>query len=411
MTILKRSQWSALALSILLVVLVRLSTPVARPANDGLEYLKVASAGLDPQAQLAAPFSYRFAVPLMVHGASVLTGADPLTIFPYVALLSCIALLTMGYIVARLAGAPRGYALLTMLLMASSLFMIRFPLYFPFAVDVEALVISFLACVLLLERLYVAALIVSLIGMLFKEFLLVPLIVLAGLSFIHYLRDHTTRPLLLTMSSLLLMSLAFLLPRLLIPVTYSYGTILQVKAATPNSTMYLSELRRYIAWPPEIGTPVNVLLALVSFWLPVLMLLTPARLRSLWCRLNSNRILAVVWMGAVVVLTSVGGTNVMIFVTYTAPILALAMGLLFRDEVGKWEIALVLVGTLLFNRMVFGFGTPGGELDGPTAFYGAYWHQLNEVTAWRFAEVVGWILAGWGVRRLEARMQAHPVAP
>lgn len=400
MTTLRKSRWAVLVLSILMVGVLRLSTPVTRPANDGQEYLKVASEGLDPQAQLAAPFCYRFAVPMIVHGVSVLTGADPVLIFPYVALLSCIGLLMASYVVAQLAGASRGSAFLTMLLMAGSLFIVRFPLYFPYSVDVEALLISFLACVLLLRHSYIAALIVSLVGLLFKEFLLVPLIVLVGLFFIQYLRNRTTRPLLWTILSLALTILVFLLPRLLISVTYSYGTNLQVKASAPTSSMYLAELRRFIAWPPEIGTFVNVLLAFASFWLPALMLFTPARVRSLWRSPGADRTLVVVWMGMVVALASVGGTNIMIFVIYSAPILVLVLSVLFRSGVSKAEATAVVVATLLFNRMIFGFGTPGGELDAAIRFYGAYWHLLDGTTAWRFAELTGWVLLGWGIRRV-----------
>jgi hypothetical protein len=393
-----RKIWIPLALAILAIVLIRLTTPIAQPANDGIEYLKIASAGLDPQAQLAAPFAYRFAIPLLVHLVSLVTGAAPLTIFPWFAALSCVMVLLSAYGVALIAGASRGYALLAMLVLACSLFIVRFPLYFPFAVDVEALAVSFLAFALLLRRSYVAALIVSLVGLLFKEFLLAPLIVLIGLFFAQYLRDRTTRPLLLTILALVLTAAVFVLPRVLIPVTYSLGTILQVKAPAPSTTMYLSELRRYLAWPPQLGTPVNILLALISFWLPALMLSTPERLRMLWRTLGPNRITVILWVATVVALASVGGTNIMIFVTYSAPILILVLTTLFRSGVSKAEVGLAVVATLLFNRMLFGFGTPGGQLDTAIGFYGAYWHLLDSTTVWRLAEAVGWIVLCWGIR-------------
>ena len=401
------SRWAAIALAILLVALFRLTTPIARPLNDGTEYLKIASEGLDPHAQLAAPFAYRFAVPLFVHGVSVLTGIDPIRIFPGVAFLSCVALLLASYVVARLAGSPGRYALLTMLLMASSLFVVRFPLYFPFAVDVEALLVAFLAFALLLRRSHIAALFVSCLGLLFKEFLLAPLLVVICTFFIDYLHSRTNRPLLWTVISVVLTVTVFLLPRLLIPVTYSFGTILKVKAPAPDSTLYLSELRRFLAWPPRIGTFVNELLALSSFWLPALMLLTPARLRALWRSLGPTRILVVAWMVAVLVLTTVGGTNIMIFVTYSAPVLVVVLTLLFNLMVSKAEVIAIVFATLLFNRMIFSFGAPDGDLDTVISFYGAYSHLLDDVTMWRFAELTGWILLGWGIRR---GLRVAPVA-
>lgn len=409
-TVMGREHWLALTLAILIVLVMRMGTPIAKPMTDGVEYLKVASLGLKPEAQLGAPFVYRFAVPLLVHSVSLATGADPLAIFPVVVFITSVVLLMAVYTVALMSGATRGQSLLILLLLASALFMIRFPLYSPFEVDVEACAISFFAFACLIRRSYMAALVVSLVGLLFKEFLLAPLLVLIGVFLGEYHRTKAVAPLRWAVISLALTLIVFLLPRLLIPVTYSYGAILRLKSAEPSQSMYLSELRALLAWPPKIGTPVNVFLALISFWLPAVMLMTRTRCRALWQGLGSNRTLVILWLIVVVVLMAVGGTKTFIFATYSAPVLVLVLGLLVNDGVRKGELAVALIGTILFNRMIFGFGTPGGEPGADIAFYGAYWNTITDVTAWRFAEVSGWLLVGWATRRfLRAQSQSIEV--
>jgi hypothetical protein len=406
----KDRPWLAIALAILVVVAIRLSTPLIQPMNDGMEYLKVAYRGLDPEAQLGAPFVYRFAVPLTVHAVSLLTGADSLVIFPVVVFIACVALLVAVYLVALLSGASREHAILILVLVASSVFVIRFPLYHPYSVDVEALLVAFGAFVFLLQRSYGLAAAVSLLGLLFKEFMLAPVLALIGLFFAQYLRDKSIRPLWWTLLVIVLALVVFLLPRLLIPITYGFGASLKIQARAPSQTMYLSDLRTLLSWPPRLGVPVNLLLALVSFWLPALMLMTRSRWRSVWQALESNRIVIVLWTVAVLALALVGGTNIMIFVTYSAPVLVLLLSLLMRGGISKPELVVTLVATVVFNRMIFATGAAGADLDLEIGFYGAFWWVLGSVTAWRFAEVAAWIVVAWMVRHFSPYQKPLRVA-
>ncbi len=398
-SLLFKTHWTALAVAILAVLLIRMSTPIAKPMTDGLEYLKVASAGLQPQAQLGAPFVYRFAVPLLVHGITLLTGAEPAFVFQMVALTASVLLLVAVYVVALVAGARREHALLIMMLLASSLFMVRFPLYCPYDVDLEACLVACIVFALLLRGLRGTALAIALVGLLFKEFLLAPLVAIIGLYFEQYIRERATKPLRWTLVTIVLTVVVFLLPRLLIPVTYGFGAIIRLKTPAPSQTMYFSELRTLLAWPPDFGTALNILLSLASFCLPALMLITPQRGRMLWEKLGANRTLIVLWMLTVVLLMAIGGTKTMVFAVYSAPVLVLVVSLLLRGGVGKMEIGTALIGTLFFNRMMFNFGMPDAEPGPAIAFYGAYWHTINEITAWRFAEICGWVLVASGIRR------------
>jgi hypothetical protein len=294
-----------------------------------------------------------------------------------------------------------------MLLLACSLFVVRFPLYCPYDVDVEAFIVAFAAFACLLRKEYPAALAISLAGLLFKEFLLAPLAVLTGTFVLHALRERSVSQFRWALLTFGLTFCVFFLPRLLIPVTAGYGTSLHYKVDAPSRTLYLSELRMFLAWPPNPDILINVVLSIVSFWLPAFMLLTPGRIRALRRDPGVEWITVILWTLTVFLLMSIGGTKVMVFAVYTAPVLVLIVSLLLRMNVTVAEASAVVIGTAVFNRIIFSFGTVGGDPGMDIAFYGAY-RGLTEVTACRLAEIIGWVLAAWAVRRLSRyRKSAH----
>ncbi len=386
-------------LAALLVIALRLGTPLAQLMTDGAEYLNLANLGLSPQAHLGAPFVYRFAVPLFVHGLALATGAPAVSVFPAVALAACIVLLIGAYRLALLLNPSVGSALVVMLLLASSLFAVRFPLYCPYDVDVEAFIVSFAAFACLLRKEYPAALAISLVGLLFKEFLLAPLVVLTGTFVLRYVRERSDRQFRWALLTFGLTFCVLFLPRLLIPVTASYGTSLHYKVDVPSRTLYLSELKMFLAWPPNPDILINLVMAVFSFWLPALMLLTPGRIRALRSDPAIEWIPLLLWMATVLLLMSIGGTKVMVFAVYTAPVLVLFVSRILRMDVSTAEVSAVVIGTAVFNRIMFSFGTEGGDPGSDIAFYGAY-RGLTEVAAWRLAEIIGWALVAWLLRTL-----------
>ncbi len=400
--------WPAWLLAAVIVLILRLATPTARIMTDGVEYLKVATMGLDPRADLSAPFAYRFAVPMLVHGVSLATGIPARSLFPPLVLAVSVVLLFAVYRLALATGISRGYALVIMVLLASSAFMLRYPLLCPFEVDIEACALSFAAFALLLRRSTVAALATSLAGLFFKEFFLAPLAVIISVSLFDYVRERSVVSLRWATVSLALTVVVFLAPRILIPVTYSFGTIVRYQASEPSHTLYLSELRRFLVWPPRLGTPVNVLLAVFSFWLPALMLLTGQRIRRVWQTLGGRRMLLVIWMLVDCVLMMIGGTKITVFVTYTSPVLVFVLGLLPATGMRKAEMILAVAATIVFNRMIFGFGSPGCDPGDAKAFYGAYWYEVGEVTVLRFAEVAGWVILACTLRWALNRRKRDP---
>ena len=382
-------------LAAVLVAALRLGTPVAKVMTDGAAYLELATEGFSAGARLGAPFAYRFAVPIIVHLAGAFTGAPPRVIFPVVVMLAGYGLLLAAYALAIQAGATRRSAAVVMLIAACSLFAVRFPLYCPFDVDIEACLVSCAAFACFRRGAYGAALAVSLAGLLFKEFLLAPLAALTVAWLIRYRRDGSLRSLQMATLAVVATLAVFIVPRVLIPVTSSFGTITEYRLQTPSRTLYFSQLRMFLAWPPKAGAALNIVLALLSFWLPALMLWTPARGRALRRAAGNDAAALGVWACSIVALMAVGGTKIMVFAVYTAPLLGAALSALLEAGPSAAETLFVIAATAIFNRIVFPLGSPGGDPGVDIGFYGAYGLDPGDAAPWRFAEAAAWVaLAG-----------------
>ncbi|HTO95249.1 MAG TPA: hypothetical protein VMM80_12740 [Bacteroidota bacterium] len=398
-------------LAALLVAALRLTTPVARVMTDGAEYLRLATEGFSGTAHLGAPFAYRFAVPMLARLVCIVTGASPREIFLLVVLLAGFGLLVASYAAARGEGAAPRTSALIMVVMASSLFAVRFPLYCPFDVDIEACLVSFAAFACLRRGAPLAALAVSLVGLLFKEFLLAPLAALSATFALQYARERSLRPLRLLTLTVVLTVTAFVLPRVLIPVTSSFGAITEYRLQSPSRTLYFSQLRMSLAWPPTPGALVNIVLALLSFWLPVVMLWTPSRGAALLRAAGKDRIPLLAWLIGVIALMTVGGTKIMVFAAYTAPLLVAALAALLKTGPSRAEVIFLLVATAVFNRIVLPLGSPGGDPGVDIGFYGAYGLDVTDASLWRFAEAAGWVISAALVRaRWEGKEQPAAIA-
>ncbi len=402
-----RQLLSAFAVAGLLVLALDLITPEGAPLYDSRHYLDIASSGLSSDAPLAAPYAYRFAAPLLVRGLCTLTGFPAIWGFHILAFCASWITLVLAYVLSRMVNAGHRQSLLILALSTFSLFQVRYPLFVPAMVDVEAYPFILLSFLFLLLRAYPAALIVSLIGLLFKEFLLIPPVVLVVLLGREYLRRPSPRPLAWMITAIIATIAVFILPRSLIPVHAAYGANYRIEMHGPDRSVYLENLRNLLTTPFSLGQAVNLLLSLFSYMLPAFLLATPRRIASAWRTLDDARLLAVLHMILVAILAMIGGTNVMIFATFALPVLVTLLALFVQERPSALELGAVVVAVLLFNRIPFPFGTPGGDPVDAAAFYGGWWRTLNLITALRFAEAAGWVavitVLRWAVTRYAAR--------
>ena len=405
-----RQRWSeehhlivAALVALGLVAAIGLTTGATPPANDGLHYLNVAEEGLVDNPRLAAPFAYRFGTPIIVRLVHRVTSLGVPDVFLIVALLSTWGTLIAAYLLARSVRATMAVSLAAMAAVAFSFFHVKFPLAVPTMVDVQGFLLIMLALWALLKDRYGTCLVLSCLGIFFKEFLIVPALLIIVQKSRVYIHRRETVSLLWVLTTLCLAIACFVIPRIAIPVTVGYGVNMRWDFGAPGHREYFEYLRYFLPGAPDAGRLVNLCFALSSYWLPVLLLATPARMKDVWEDLSSLRLICMTHVSLVVLLALFGGTNIMIFVAYTVPVLVIVLVSLLRRGIHPAETAVALVALLLFNRIPFVMGGAATTIDDLLRFYGGWWSRVDEVTAGRTLEISGFILLLCVVRLITRR--------
>ena len=393
MSWIREHHFAAAALtSLLLVALIGLTTGNTPPTSDSLHYLNVAAAGLLQNPGLAAPYAYRFGTPVIVRGIHLVTGLGVPGTFQAVAFLSAWALLCAAYLLARSAGGTLSTGFAAMGVIAFSFFNVKFSLAVPTMVDAQGFLLITLAFWSLLTGRSGLCLLLSCAGLFFKEFLIIPgtLIIFDRLR--TYRNRGGTAPLVWAVSTLCLLVLCFIVPRIAIPVVEGYGANFRWNFTTPSHWAYFEHLRYFLAGRPDGWRPVNICFAMASYWLPVLVLATPQRMKHVWVILSPLRSLCILHITLVVILALFGGTNIMIFVAYTLPVLVLVLVTILGTPVHPAEIGVMLLVVLVYNRIPGATGGPHSTIDDIVRFYGGWWSRIDMVTLSRTLEMCGYIL-------------------
>jgi hypothetical protein len=163
--------------------------------------------------------------------------------------------------------------------------------------------------------------------------------------------------------------------------------------------MYLRNLRMFLSGPFDLHRDINILFALSSYWLPVLVLVSPSRIRTVREGLADHSLTLIFFMILLLVLTVIGGTNIMIFVTYGVPLLVVVLALALRDA-SMAETVLVIVATFVFNRTWIQLPLMSTDIAASMDVYGGWDSRINETTLYRTIEMAGYILGALLLRRL-----------
>lgn len=385
----------------LVAILSALTEPMPRPdLYDGKAYLRMAEQGFYGTVErgVAAPFAYRPAVPWLAQQVSLLLAVPLPTAFRILALFAAALNLCLVYGFSRAVGARRGLAGLVVLLMALSHFQVRGPLYFYTLIDIETQAVLLVATWALWERQWFPALAISWVGLFFKEWLLVP----AGVAWVQMaracLRSRSLRETVWVLAAAVATALLFLGPRQWVPVTESFSSLDGIRDLDSLLAVTIAPQR----WA-------NILYAAASFWLPTLMLLTPQRIRGLSRALQGHGFWMGLYAAGVLLLTLFGGTNIMIFVTYSLPLQVIVLSRIAKAQLPAAEIVLLVVAIAIFNKVAI----PLPELDATIAgrnrwldFYGGWADRLNETTALRSLWMLLFILLANGLRAILGRRAA-----
>lgn len=395
----------AAVFALLLVLGVGIFATPTPPSTDSIHYLHIAQSGLVDNPSLAAPFAYRFGAPLIAGAISRIFPVSLMDSFTIVAFIGAWGVVLVAFFLAtaRQGGALEGFVI--QIIVAFSFFTVKFALAVPTMVDVEGLLFLLLAWWALASRRFLLGLVMTCVGMFFKEFLVIPGVLIFLMKFIEYRKTHSTAALQWAVVTVLLVVSSFLAPRLTIPVTAGYGANLRWDFATPNTSGYLENLKFILSGGSIPGKLVNIVFAFSSFWLPVLLLATPSRIKDAWQGLGEFRWLCVVHVLLVAFLALVGGTNIMVFAAYSVPVLVLVLVRLFSAGLPLHESILLVLATALFNRIPWIIGGSASSVDDVVRFYGGWWSIIDQVTLSRTIEMIAFIIFFILVRFIFARVR------
>jgi hypothetical protein len=241
---------------------------------------------------------------------------------------------------------------------------------------------------------------VSTVGLLFKEFLAIPLFLLWLRLGWTFWGSRSRRDSVRLAVAIGVGTSVMLIPRLCIHVAATYQYIDPI-----NNPATMK--RFFDPWVNVFGI-FNVLYVAASYWLPTLLLLTRSRFDKIWADLRASSLLVMsgVYLFLILLLTLYGGTNIYIFLTYAAPIQAVVLALLLRNGVGKAEITYVIIATFVYNKIMLDIPRPQIDVEGFLDFYGGWDSRVTLSTLLRFLEVGVYVAIAAGIRAVTARFSA-----
>jgi hypothetical protein len=376
--------FAALLLALALVLLVDLLTNrIPTPRFDGREYVAIATNGIINSDDVEAPFAYRIGAIAAAAGAARLFNLAPQDGFVVTLYVGVITQMLAVYLLARGLGAAVRPALLIVALVGLSFAHLKFLLFDPYRPDHFAYLFFALAFLWLMQRRYLPMLIIIGVGLLFREFLLVPLALFYGVLLAERQSFSRREWVLWALGGAVVLLIGVVLPRLLIPVTATKQDFDPLN--NPDT------LQQLTAMPLQWNRNFNLIFATAAYFLPTLRLLAAA-LRPHW------RLYAL-YGGVMFVLLLYGGSDLFRFATYFFAMQTVFLIILLRAGAAPWEIALLLVAQFVFNRI--GWEIPFVEdLNPYLDFIGGFGYadRITDATLRLVYEFFGWLGLVWGVR-------------
>jgi hypothetical protein len=373
----------AVCAALLVAAISLITTPVENLSQyDGRSYVRMAGEPFLAYDKIPAPFAYRPGVPALVHW---MTSASPIGVaaaYRLLAHLAAFAVLALCFAIARDVGASQRSALLAMSAAALAHYHVRGPLFFYSLIEVESLSLVMLAMLLLWRERQAACLAVGAVGLLVKEWLLIPAVIACFELLRQGVRTRDARSWLTLGIGVAAIVACIAWPRWV--------------ATPPRSFSSLDRIDSVASFFSLVGEPrklSNFAFVVASYGLPLWMLVTRERVRALGQSLSGKRAAAALYCALVFAFTLLGGTNQMIFITYTLPVQTIVLACFLDDSAG-WEIGLVLLALFVFNN----FWAPVPELTQAIPslhewadFYGGWGKRLSASTGYRALEILAFV--------------------
>jgi hypothetical protein len=384
-------------IAILLVGAIAVRTNSMPPKYDGLQYVDMARNGIIGNPNLVSPMAYRPGMPFASRVVADLLSVPVESGFRIFGWISSLCFLICVFALARHFAVDYRHALLTMVILGLSFAHIKFPLFFYTLVDVSAYPLMVLSFWALVTRRHALCLLVSSVGVLFKEFLAIPLFLVILHFGWAYWHGRSGRNLARLVVALGIGVSVVLIPRLCIPVSATGQFVDPLN--NPGT------LKNVLIAPLDEGRLFNIMFAVAGYWLPTILLLTRSRIDRVWADLRG----ATGWAMAVslllvVLLTMYGGTNIFVFVAYSVAVQTVVLALLFRHGVGVAEGIYVVAVTLLFNKVLLHVPPPADGFGAYVDFYGGYSSRVALPSLMRSIEMGAYVILAMAIRAVAARI-------
>jgi len=403
----------ALLVSVLCTVVIDLftNTPEFKQMPwDTRYYYLLAERGLDSH-DLIAPYVYRYMNPLLAHWMVGFFIIPTNAALKAIALLGSVGQLFTIYLLTRFLGFRWRASLTAMLVTAFSMWNLKFLMFDIYRPDHLAYALMALAVLALFSKHIFWCLLISVLGLQTREYLAIPPLILAYFNLEQWWRNRKVNRLpgkLLLQAALAVVVtvLAVALPRWLIPATES------TQFVDPSNNP--SSLVNLIAMPLDLGRDFNLLFTIAAYALPLLLLVTPARIKSVWKRLDQPvqemRPFLLIYTGLVFLLTLYGGHDLGRYFTYAFIPQVILICYLLDEDLPIEEIIYMFIVVILFNRLWLPI--PIWDMDKYLDFYGGYAERVNLVSLLRLLEMLvylggavalrAWIRKRYGYTRIQS---------
>ena len=393
-------QLAALLFAVILVVTIDLLTnslDIHKFSWDFKYYIDMAEHGIFDNPNLRAPFAYRYATPWLSSTIARVCGLSTENGFRAVAYVGAISQLFLIYVFARYLGARFRESIILVLVIAVSLFHVKFLLFDVYRPDHLAYPFMLLAMLFLLENKLFLCVLVSLVGTLFREFLIIPGMCVSILLAVYCQKGAYQKYVYITAITLLFAG-EIILPRILIPVSSST----QYLDPIHNSRVFLYHL---VAPILSVKRDFNMIFNVMSYFLPTLCLITMSRWQLLKDETRKYRLILYTYSSLVLLLTLYGGTDIYRFVTYFfIPQIIFLIIILIKSKPHWIEIATMLLIMTSYNRIFLSI--PVNSRTAYLNWYGGHSNRVNLASLERFVELVACIGITVFVRYMLARTYA-----
>ncbi len=324
---------TALLVLITMIDMLTNTFDINKYAWDFKYYIAFAEDGF-AMKDLISPVAYRYMTPFLaagLHHLFPLSIPEAFKVLAYIGLwLQLMGIyLFVYYYTKSLSG-----AIVATLATAFSAVNVKFLLFDPFRPDIFAYFIVLIAVYLAFEKKVLWLMIVTAVGLQFREFTIIPLIA----YFVNLTLHREWRELKIYILPLIFtLILSVLLPRLLIPVTESY--------------QYVKSLGDLLAIPLDWWRDFNWLYTILIYFLPTFILLTRDRFKEIKKKIPPQDFTFIIIYTLLVALLSMyGGTDLARFTTFLFIPQIIFVGYM-TSFASKLELVYLVMTVFLFNKI------------------------------------------------------------